>query len=653
MFVKYGKGKQGIVDYLKYGQSKSRDYDREALDERIIVDGGLNQLDFILNSHKKSIKKNNNGDNYKHFVINFKENELSIDIIKKITLEFKDFAKKGYKDDELYFYAEIHYPKLKGYVFKNGEFNNRKPHVHVIIPVYNLYTGNKQYNFNYKLFEYDKYLSLFSKQINYKYNLDSPFEVENKKLLKNNSQQINRKNNKTYINESQNIKELILNKAIDLNIKSTKEMMYFLLNDFSEYKPQFGKINNNLIILTLNNKIITLKDFGFQEEFLNLSLDKKKALYEKHKGNYQTDGEIYNSALNNLEEKKLSDYDFIAKKIKYSKYMADYNTFKVLDIDEQKKVITKQEIKFYKEIYNNGYNQRTNNRIINSNIRATKIALGELKFINEEQSRINKSISLINKGKLINKKVNNYINTIPIEVLIKALEIKYGIKNPKLNRINNNYFLEQNIKNNIELIEFKNILYSNKLLLNNISSKNISKISNYYSTNISSNKILDEFLTWKNYSKVNKLKYFKKNIYDEIINTSNNNIKFLQDKYLEDQEKIIIKYQNLTKLKNIELKKLKISLTEDIDKIEESKKTYLKHSLIMKKENVLNGTIVGNDFIDFLINYSKNNKNEINDIYNYVSLVDIFSNKKRNITDMFPEKELLNNKNQKFELSID
>lgn len=631
MFVKYSKGKTGIVDYLKYGISKSRDYDREILDERIIVDGELLQLDYILNNYSKKITKNNNGDNYKHFVITFKEQELSIEILKKITFEFKKFAMQGYKANELYFYAEIHYPKLKGYVFKNGEFNYRKPHIHIIIPVYNLYTGTKQYNFNYRLFKYDFYLSLFSKSINFKYNLNSPYEVENKKLLKNHSLQINRKNSNIYISEKLKIKESILKDIVSKNISNTSDLLKLLKITYRLNNPRYGNINPNMLILSQKDKDISLNDFCFHDDFLKLPKEQKNKLFNKY--NLKTiDNTIYNSKLTQSEQMHLENYnEYISKKIKYSKTISNFNDFIILSDDEQKKLLELEEQNFYKKVEKNDIRKHINIRNIKSNVNTTKNYDGELNYLIKVQSEHINNITSVKYSRRKIIEINRFINTIPLPIIYKILEIKYGIiKLYNSKNESNIKLLQENINDLVDFNKLKIDLFKNKEIILKLNPILINKISNFYSEDQNSNEILNEFLDWKNLSKVKKLEKFKINMYDEYTNKYEKEKEKIYQQYLIEKLKIENKYINLSKICKKELIKLKLTYNLNIKRIETHKKKYLQVSLRMKKENINNGTIVGNDYLNFIKDYFRNNNSNSQEILNYVNLVEILSNEKNN-----------------------
>ncbi|MBS4628668.1 relaxase, partial [Klebsiella pneumoniae] len=50
MIVRYGGGNDGIVDYLINGRKAERQYTRDELDYRVVLDGDLQTTDKIIDS---------------------------------------------------------------------------------------------------------------------------------------------------------------------------------------------------------------------------------------------------------------------------------------------------------------------------------------------------------------------------------------------------------------------------------------------------------------------------------------------------------------------------------------------------------------------------------------------------------------------------
>lgn len=129
MLIRVSGGKAGIKEYLEEGIKNGRDYSRDELDERVVLDGDLELTNDIIKTMETE------GEKYLHVTLSFKEDHIDESTLNAVTQEFKAFAMKAYQDNEYTFYAEAHLPKIKSYVDKStGETVERKPHIHVVIP---------------------------------------------------------------------------------------------------------------------------------------------------------------------------------------------------------------------------------------------------------------------------------------------------------------------------------------------------------------------------------------------------------------------------------------------------------------------------------------------------------------------------------------
>lgn len=634
MFVKYSKGTYGVVDYLKLGVSKDRDFSRDEMDIRQVLHGNIEELDIILNKYNKPYAK---GDNYKHFVITFEDiNTLNSDI-KNITNEFKEFSMSGYKDDELYFYAEAHIPKLKGYPFMSGEYNSRKPHVHVIIPVFNLYTGNKGYNFNINTFNYRKYLDLFSKKMNYKYNLNSPFEPENKKLFKTKSDQIFRKTGSIYKNKDFLIKEKVLELIISKNIKNHKELgniIKLYINNIEDVV--IGDLNKEILILKFNylaqnKKEIALRDYCFSKEFLLLPKEKQVYAFEKYKNNQnltKEENNIYNTKLTILEENDLKTYfQIISKLLKYSKIKPKIvENIKYKSNKIQFNTLNQLEKDFYER------NRHGQLGILESIKTYIRTAIFDCKRIKSNSITKQSNFKLLSGGKRNDKRrlISIYDLNIDHNTLNKILEIKYG-SSPNRQFIQNYNTL--NLQQKSELYLFVGL---NIKKLKTIKFPNYKIISNFYNGDLNK-KLIDNYKIWLKINK-NKIKNpvlgivdekYWNNISDNILVKENLNNRLKEFNSLKN--KIEEKYLNQSKIKRIHLKNLKNEFS-DIFKIKkQTMSKNIKENLQLTKPSLRNNTIVNDSYLQFL-NHCILNKilipeENIKDIRTYLILVDLCKNK--------------------------
>ncbi|EGZ2393457.1 relaxase, partial [Escherichia coli] len=120
------------------GRKAEREYTRDELDHRFIIDGDLATTNKIIESIEDKGQER-----YLHITLSFAENEISEETLKNVTSDFRKMLMNAYHTDEYAFYAEAHLPKIKNIVDnKTGELVERKPHIHIVIPRTNLVTGN-------------------------------------------------------------------------------------------------------------------------------------------------------------------------------------------------------------------------------------------------------------------------------------------------------------------------------------------------------------------------------------------------------------------------------------------------------------------------------------------------------------------------------
>ncbi len=340
MLIRIKGGTRGIKEYLETGQKKDRDFNRQELDERLILDGNLNVTNKLINSINKS-------ENYMHITLAFKEDFISKDVLKNITKEFKEFVSSAYQNDEFNFYAEAHLPRLKSYVDKNANTVERKPHIHIVIPKLNLISGNLLRPFGFEKNNLH-FINAFQEFINTKYNLQSP--KLNRKIFNNNHEIISRLKADIFEGANKDKRERILKDIIDNNISN--------YDDFKGYLKTIGELkvrNENKPTEYLNIKFddmpkgINLKDYVFSKEFLNLSYDKKIEFLNIDKNNEyleqsQSSNEVQNEHLELLKEW----HNMRAKEVKYLDWTDLKNKgYKDLSYEDKLTYLESKEQKFY------------------------------------------------------------------------------------------------------------------------------------------------------------------------------------------------------------------------------------------------------------------------------------------------------------------
>lgn len=220
MLIRANGGESGIKEYLEKGQTKNRFYDRDQLDYRLILDGDIEIMDSIISNI------DSDGERYHHFTLSFKEDNIPDETLQKINDEFKEFITQGYAENEIYFYSEAHLPKIKSYTAKNGNLIGRKPHIHAIVPRFNLLTGAPV---EFKNTEIERYYDAFQEYINQKYGLESP--KDNSRDFTKHSEIISRYKGDIFDGHNKDIKQQILQRMLEKILQALASLMnYYVMN---------------------------------------------------------------------------------------------------------------------------------------------------------------------------------------------------------------------------------------------------------------------------------------------------------------------------------------------------------------------------------------------------------------------------------------
>jgi hypothetical protein len=269
MIIRFNNGKAGIKNYLETGQSKDRFYDRDELDERLVLSGNLNIIDHVINNI------DNSGEKYLHITLAFKEDYISNNILKDINNEFKDFFLNAYSSDEIPFYSEAHLPKIKSYTSKQtGDLVERKPHIHIVIPQINLLSGTL-FGFPYE--KYQEYINSFQEYINSKYGLASPKDNHRYGFNKH-SEMVSRYKGDNFVGANSDFKKQLLDKVLSSQVENYSDFVNLLKQEYTIKYRNENKLDKDSYINIKNANMargINLKEYVFTKEFLNLSLDNK------------------------------------------------------------------------------------------------------------------------------------------------------------------------------------------------------------------------------------------------------------------------------------------------------------------------------------------------------------------------------------------
>lgn len=343
MLIRVSGASSGIAEYLVNGQKQGREMPRDALDERVILDGDLELTDAIIQGMGKE------GERYLHITISFKEDSIDPDVLRNIAIDFRQFAMVAYEADEYNFYAEAHLPKIKSYADKRtGVSIERKPHVHIVIPQQNLLSQQNLNPFG-KVDQQVKFLEAFQEHANAKYGLASP--KENRRLeFASQGDIISRYKGDLFEGNAKALKGRILADVLDRKI-----------GDYDAFKKLLGEHG---LIRTRNTgteneyqnvkpvgqaKGINLKEYVFSREFIAKSEVEKQRFLLKKDGRKYDDPQISRST--GLEmAARLSEWNEIrAKELKYinSGNRKLYDAYRKSDRQEKLAILAEREQWFY------------------------------------------------------------------------------------------------------------------------------------------------------------------------------------------------------------------------------------------------------------------------------------------------------------------
>lgn len=264
MLIRVRGYNSGIKEYLEEGVKNGREYSRDELDERVILDGDLKLTDKVY-----KLIPDEGQDRYLSITLSFFEKDIPDEKLRSITQEFKEFLMYAYRNDEFNFYAEAHLPKIKHIQDKKtGEMIERRPHIHIVLPRTNLLSGHRLDPVGAKYREAEKHLEAFQEYINQKYNLVSPRERVRVDPT-NAADVLSRYKGDDFNNKNREFKQQLVRDIIDKNITTR--------NGFYDYVASFGEIRirnkggeNEYIAVKLpeDKKFTNLKESIFCDDFI-------------------------------------------------------------------------------------------------------------------------------------------------------------------------------------------------------------------------------------------------------------------------------------------------------------------------------------------------------------------------------------------------
>ncbi len=276
MLIRVSGYNAGVQEYLEEGTKAGREFTRDELDHRLILDGDLDVTRLVYESLPDKGQSR-----YTTFTLAFAEDHLSEDLLRDITQEFKQFAMFAYQPDEFNFYAEAHLPLIKSVKDRlTGELVERKPHIHIVIPRKNLLSGNEAN----PLGMHDgnvKYLEAFQEYINQKYKLTSPRERIRADIT-DAASVLSRYKADDFYGKNRDFKQALVKQVIERGI-ITRPGFYALAAEHGETRIRNqGKPGEYIAVkLPGDAKFTNLKDTIFQDDFIVRRELKKPPLDEK------------------------------------------------------------------------------------------------------------------------------------------------------------------------------------------------------------------------------------------------------------------------------------------------------------------------------------------------------------------------------------
>lgn len=253
----------GIKEYLEEGNKAGREYSRDELDRRLIIDGDLDLTQTVYQSIPDKGQER-----YVTFTLSFAEEQIPDQTLRDIALEFKSFMMSAYHDDEYNFYAEAHLPKIKQVTNKRtGELQDRKPHIHIVIPRKNLLVG-KEMNPRDDYDRHVDYFEAFQEHINQKYQLISPRErirVDPQDA----ASVLSRYKGDDFRGKNREFKTDLIRQVIEQGITSRKDFYQLVSNHGETRIRNEGKPGEYIAVkLPGDQKFTNLKESIFQDDFV-------------------------------------------------------------------------------------------------------------------------------------------------------------------------------------------------------------------------------------------------------------------------------------------------------------------------------------------------------------------------------------------------
>ena len=348
----------GIKEYLEKGQKKDREFNRDEMDERVILAGDLDLTNEIIQSIETDSER------YLNITLSFKEDEVSRDVLEQIVRDFEAFAMSASRRDEYAFYAEAHVPRLKSYADRrSGDPIERKVHVHIVLPKVNLLTGQRLDPFGL-VDRQVRFLEAFQEHTNNRFGLASP--KDNRRAEFNDaSEMISRYKGDVFAGANRELKAVILDAMMTRGITRYADFQA-LLAEFGETRTRnAGRSREYENVKRAGDaKGVNLKEYVFTREFVELdAAAKREALAASLNAKYEIPGVPRETPAAMLEALR-EWHEVRALEAKYLNSGSPfYKVYQKASLEEQRHILIEREARFYHPFGgHDGREERTSSR---------------------------------------------------------------------------------------------------------------------------------------------------------------------------------------------------------------------------------------------------------------------------------------------------
>jgi hypothetical protein len=278
----------GVGEYLRNGLKSGNSLHRDLRDKRVILEGDLDVLERVINS------KISDDERYIHYTLAFKEDHIPTENLHRVVERFRELLLCAYDRSEYEFYAEAHLPKIKSFTNeKTGELEDRKPHIHIVIPKINLVTGRYLNPLGFYQNNID-YIEAIQERINTEFGLVSPKDSRRASLTEM-SDFISRYKGDNFKSGAHDLKSRLLNEMLLAKTSSINEFK-LLLEKYGKVKLRSSKTSHAYYNVKEEGKAkgVNLKEWVFSQEFIEMPFEQKVS-------------HIMGAAKNRTAEQKLKD----------------------------------------------------------------------------------------------------------------------------------------------------------------------------------------------------------------------------------------------------------------------------------------------------------------------------------------------------------